>query len=187
MKKFALSILITALMILMARPTFAAVGEEIMVGEDLTAVKRLAVAMPNHNKDITTPKEPNLDELLLILDASATAGKPKNYSVISINDVAANIRQDTGVDLTTVADYKEANRIFDENIAKYADAYVVLTIANSQKSSTFFFEVRNAKTGDIMYNLIGRAGKDTGGYTNVCTEFFRRFDLAIDKQRKESK
>ena len=187
MKKFALSLLVVALMILMARPTFAAVGEEIMVGENLGAIKRVAVAMPNHNKDITTPKEPNLDELLLILDASAISGKIKNYSVISCNDIAANIRQDTGVDLLTVADYKEAYKVFDENIAKYADAYVVLTIANSQKSSMLFFKVRNAQTGDIMYNFITKAGKDTGGYTNACTEFFRRLDLAIEKQRKASK
>lgn len=186
MKKFALSLLVVALMILMARPTFAAVGEEIMVGENLGAINRLAVAMPNHNKDITTPKEPNLDELLLILDASAISAKTKNYSVISCTDIAATIRQDTGVDLNAV-DYKEANKVFDDNIAKYADAYVVLTTANSQKSSTFFFEVRNAQTGDIMYNFITKAGKDTGGYTNACTEFFRRLDLAVEKQRKASK
>ena len=186
MKKFALSLLVVALMILMARPTFAAVGEEIMVGENLSVINRLAVAMPNHNKDITTPKEPNRDELLLILDASAISAKTKNYSVISCTDIASNIRQDTGVDLNSV-DYKEAYKVFDENIAKYADAYVVLTTANSQKSSTFFFEVRNAQTGDIMYNFITKAGKDTGGYTNACTEFFRRLDLAVEKQRKESK
>ena len=179
-KKFSLSIFIMAALFLMTQTVFAAVAEEIMTDSSLGSVKRLAIAPPKHNKDISTPKEPNTDELIEILDLDR---KMKNVTIISYYDLIAAIKKDTDVDITT-ADFREAEKVLRENVGRYADAYLTLTVANANKPATFFFEVRNANNSDIMYNLISRAGKETAGYKTVCDEFFRRFDAAVEREMK---
>ena len=179
-KKFSLSIFIMAALFLMSQTVFAAVAEEFMTDSGLGNVKRLAIAPPNHNKDISTPKEPNTDELIEILDLERQL---KNFTVISYYDLISAIKNDTGVDITT-ADFREAEKVLRENIGKYADAYLILTVANANRPATFFFEVRNANNSDIMYNLINRAGKETAGYKTACDEFFKRFDAAVEREMK---
>ena len=181
LKKFSLAIL-TALLLFTSSKVFAANNlEQIIDGADLTTIKRLAVARPNHYKVPGISDEPTLETLIELIDSY---DKAKNFTLIPYTEIVAAIKEDTGVDITTL-DYKDEKNGFADNVGKYADAYVTLTTVNNDDPTIFMFKVQNAQTGDIMYLLKvrnGVYGKNSKGYNGACEAFYKAFDAAIDKQ-----
>ena len=185
MKNFLLSILTAMAFILTSTTAFAAVHEQLIDGVDLTKIKRLAVAYPNHYKISNVSDEPTIEALMEML---GTANQSTRFTVIPYNDIVEVIKKDKNVDITKIDDYKEYNKTFENNIGNYADAYVVLTTANNNDPTTFLFKIQNAQTGDVMYLLQINSrsfGKNARGYNSACELFYKTLDLAVTKAEKK--
>lgn len=181
---YALSILICAAFLLTSTKAFAAIQEQIIDGVDLTRINRLAVAYPNHYKYDMVSDEPTIEALIEML---GTANKSTRFTVIPYNDIVDVIKKDRGVDITAL-DYRESKKAFEDNISKYADAYLTLTTANNDDPTTFMFKVQNAKTGDVMYLLTIKNNsfkKNAKGYNSACELFYKTLDAAIAKAAKK--
>ena len=181
---YVLRILLVAAVILTSTRALAATHEQIMEGVDLTTIKRLAVAYPNHYKAEMMSDEPNIEALIEMLN---TASKAKNFYVVPYYEVVESIKSDAGVDITTL-DFREAKATFEDNVGTYADAFVTLTTANNDDPTTFLFKIQNARTGQLMYTLQINSrtfGKNAKGYNGACEMFYKTLDTAIEKQSKQ--
>jgi len=164
----------------------AAYEENIEEGVDLRTIKTMAVARPNFYK--MEDAEPTIDELTKMLYASG-----RDYSthdVISYEDIAASIRRDTGIDIYSI-DPVEAEKIYNKYIGKYADTYMISTIANNSGKPWLFFYVYNAADSKLLYtysiqsNVIGKNAKD---YRKAADGFYKQFDQTSEKNlSKEDK
>lgn len=186
MKKFnyALSILICAAFLLTSTTAFAAIQEQIIEGVDLTKINRLAVAYPNHYKYDMVSDEPTIEALIEML---GTANKSTRFTVIPYNDIVDVIKKDRNIDITAL-DYRESKKAFEDNISKYADAYLTLTTANNDDPTTFLFKIQDAQTGDVMYLLTIKSRsfrKNANGYNSACELFYKTLDAAIAKAAKK--
>ena len=181
MKKIFATLLMLAVM-LTSTVVFAAFKDEISEGVILNKYHTLAVALPMHFK--TEAAEPTPNEFInMIYDA----GKVSKLQIIPYGHIADNIIMDTGIDIISLQD-ADARRIYNENIGKYADAYVLVTTANNIKKTQFFFEVFDAKTGDLIYNFTLQGGglkKTSKDYGKACENFYRQFDIAAVQQIKD--
>ncbi len=182
MKKI-FSALLLAVLLLTSTAAFAAYNEEIPEGADIAAVKRLAITLPQHYK--VEDAEPTTEEFAkLILEASKVA----RCYVISYDEIAANIQRDTGVDIKSLSDL-DARKIYSENVAKYADAFLTVTTANNSKKVQFFFEVQNAQSGEMVYLLTTQSseiGKNSKDYLKACENFYKQFDKAAEQSIKNA-
>lgn len=184
MKNFLCSIFILGAILLTSTTAFAAVQEQFVEGIDLSQIKRLAVAYPNHYKVRKVSDEPTIEALIEML---GTASKSTKFTVVPYADIVDAIKSDKDVDITTL-DYRESDKTFKENVGKYADAYVILTTANASDTTTFMFKVMNAQTNDIMYmcNIKSRSfEKNARGYNSACEFFYKMLDDAIKKTSKK--
>lgn len=178
MKKFFVALAMLATL-LTSTVAMAAFEETIIEDAELSAVKKLAIALPDFYKVVD--REPSLTELTKML---ADAGKAHSaLEIVTYDDVASAIRRDTGINIYSL-DIPEADKIFKENVAKYADAYLVVTIANNSDKAWLFYYIYDAADTKLMYayqvqgHLIGRTTKD---YTNATRDFFKQFDSAAAK------
>ena len=189
MKKFFTAL--TMLVVFMtASIAMAAFEENIEEGADLAAVKRLAVAMPNYYK--VEEAEPHRNDLLREL---GNVGKMNStLQIVSYEDVASNIRRDTGIDILSL-DVPEAEKVYNKYISRYADAYVITTITNNSKVPEIFYYVYKADNQKLIYTyrLQSRlTGKNMRDYSKATAEFFEQFDRttanSLEKEeRKELK
>ena len=181
---YALRILLVAAVLLTSTRALAATHEQIMEGVDLTTIKRLAIAYPNHYKAEMMSDEPTVEALIEMLN---TASKAKNFYVVPYYEVVESIKSDAGVDITTL-NFRDAKATFEDNVGTYADAFVTLTTANNDDPTTFLFKIQNARTGQLMYTLQINSrifGKNAKGYNGACETFYKTLDMAIDKQAKK--
>ena len=185
MKKFFVALAMLAIF-LTSSVALAAYEENIEEDADLTTIKTMAVAMPNYYK--TEEAEPTIDELTKAIYA---AGRDiSTHDIVSYEDVAAAVRRDTGVDIYSL-DTVEAEKIFNANIARYADTYMITTVANNSGRPWLFFYVYNSANQKLLYtyslqsNTIGKNAKD---YRKAAENFYRQFDLTSEKNlSKEDK
>ena len=185
MKNFFLSILTAVAFLLTSTTAFAAIQEQLVNGVDLTKIKRLAVAYPNHYKISNISDEPTIEALIEML---GTANQSTRFTVIPYNDIVEVIKKDKNIDITKIDDYKEYNKTFSENIGNYADAYLVVTTANNNDPTTFIFKIQDVQTGNIMYLLKINSrsfGKNARGYNSACELFYKTFDVAVAKAEKK--
>ena len=164
----------------------AAYEEAIEEDADLTKIKTMAIGMPDFYK--MEEAEPTIDEFTKILYASG-----RDYSthdIISYEDIAASIRRDTGIDIYGL-EAMDAERIYNENISKYADTYMITTVANNSGKPWLFFYVYNAANSKLLYtysvqsNTINKTAKD---YRKAAEGFYKQFDQTSEKNlSKEDK
>ena len=184
MKKFFAAV---ATVLLMASSSaFAAFEENVEDDADLAAVKRMAIAIPEFYK--VEEREPTLEELTK--DLSEAGKMASTLEIVTYEDIASAIRRDTGVDINSL-EPAEAEKYFKKNVGRYADAYLVLTVANSSNKPWLFYYVYNAGTTKLMYaysvqsRTLGHSAKD---YFNTSKDFFKHFDeIAPKKLDKESR
>ena len=185
MKKFLVALAMLAIFFTSSIAS-AAYEENIEEDVDLRTIKTMAVAMPNYYK--MEDAEPTIDELTKAIYA---AGRDtSSHDIISYEDVAASVRRDTGVDIYSLNPI-EAEKIFNANIAKYADTYMIATIANNSGRPWLFFYVYNAADQKLLYtyslqsNSIGKNAKD---YSKAAELFYKQFDQTSEKNlSKEDK
>lgn len=179
MRKIFSALLLTA-MLLISSVTFAAYNETVPEDSDIASVKRLAIAFPRHYKTLDT--EPTDVELAAIMESASRVAR---CYVISYDEIVANIKKDTGVDINEL-NYNEAQKVFEENVGKYADAYVIVTTATNGKKVQYFFDVYKPDE-ELVYSLTTQnrdASRDLKGYTKACEEFYKKFDAAAEVKLK---
>ena len=180
MKKFFTAFLLTA-MLLVSSVAMAAYNETVPEDSEIASVKRLAIAFPRHYKTLDT--EPTEEELASIM---FNASRVARCYVISYDDIAANIKKDTGIDIKEL-DENESQKIFAKNVGKYADGFVAVTTATNSKKVQFFFDVYKAGGETLVYSLTtqnGDLGRDLKGYTKACEDFYKKFDVAAEQKIK---
>ncbi|MBE8952552.1 MAG: hypothetical protein SR1Q7_05345 [Quinella sp. 1Q7] len=185
-KFFAALMMFAVLMV--SSSALAAFEENIEEGANLAAVKKLAIAMPNYYK--VADAEPEVHDLMR--DIYNAGRLTSTLELLSYEDIAAAIRRDTGVDIFSL-DVPEAEKQYNKNIPRYADAYVIATIANNSDSPWLFFYVYNAADGKLMYTYSSQSrltGKNSKDYGKVSEEFFKQFDVAatqgLDKENRKA-
>ena len=173
MKKFLATLTMLAIL-LTSSIALAAYEENIGEDADLTTVKRIAIALPDFYKVVDT--EPSLDELTKLIYA---AGRDTSaHEIISYEEISAAIRRDTGIDIYSLNPV-EAEKIFNANIANYADSYMKATIANNSGKPWFFFYVYNSADKKLLYtyslqsSMLGKTVKD---YRKASENFYKQFD-----------
>lgn len=184
MRKLIQMLVIACMVVLGTQVAFANYDEgKIMEGADLLSIQRIAIGAPLY--PIVNEDAPNKETLTQILsDASRVA---HGYEVLSYDTVAENISKANGVNIK-VLNKRQSTKLFKDNVAKYADAYVILTVANNSRT-TFFFDVFKAGTNELLYTYEIRAnrseGDSAGAYKNYCEQFFKHLDRAADSQIKK--
>lgn len=178
MKKFFIALMMLAVFVTSSSAS-AAFEENIEDDVDLNAVKKIAVAYPNYYK--IEEAEPEIYDLARDI---YNAGRfTSSREIISYEDVASAIRRDTGIDIHSL-DVPEAEKVFNQNIGRYADSYVITTVTNNSKRPWLFFYVYNAADGKLMYtysiqsNVLDKSAKD---YTKAAEDFFKQFDETAKK------
>ena len=173
MRKFFFALML--LTIMLTSSVEAVVYEESTIeGSNLTAVKKIAIAMPNFYK--VDAAEPEIHDLIKLLYDSGKSSS--TLEIVSYDDVAAAIRRDTGIDILSL-DVPEAMKVYKRNIMRYADAYVIETIANSDKFPQLFFYLYNAADSKLMYTYKIRSRlyqRNKDSYARMADAFFIRFD-----------
>ena len=183
MKKVVQMLLVVCMVVLSAQVAFANADQVTMQeGADITSVKRIAIAAPLYTP--VDEKAPNKDMLTQIVYDSSRVSR--SY-VVSYDTVAEGIKAATNVDIKAL-DRRQASKTYKENVANYADAYVVLTVANNSRT-TFFFDVFKAGTNELLYTYEIRANKSEGDTVNTFTtlseQFYKHFDRSAEEQLKE--
>ena len=186
MKKFLAALAMLAIF-LTSSVALAAYEENIEEDADLTTIKTMAVAMPQFYK--MEEAEPTIDELTKSIYA---AGRDtSSHDIISYEEIAAAVRRDTGVDIYSL-DTVEAEKIFNANIGRYADTYMIATIANNSGRPWLFFYVYNAADQKLLYTYSLQSssiGKNAKDYRKAAENFYKQFDQtsALNMSKEDKK
>lgn len=178
-KKFFVAMTLLAVL-LTSSLAFAAFEENIEEDVDLSTIKKLAVAYPNYYK--VEEKEPSIEELTR--DIYNVGKMSSNLNVIAYDEIASAIRRDTGIDIVSIAP-EEAEKIYNQHVAKYADAYLIVTVANNSGKPWIFYYVYNAADSALLYTYSVQSksiGKNTKDYQKAAEGFYQKFDEAATKK-----
>ena len=152
-------------------------------GADIVSVKRLALAAPLYTP---TKDAPTKEELLASMYEASSVSR--SY-VLSYDMVAADIQKNTGIDIKSL-DRRQAAKVYKENVAADADAYVVVTVANNSYI-VFFYDVYRSGTNELLYtyqivaNRSQKANMET--YKLLSEQFYKNFERSANEQAKEKK
>jgi RNase H-fold protein (predicted Holliday junction resolvase) len=182
MRKLIQMLVIACMVVLGTQVAFANYDKETLIeGADITSINRIAVGAPLYQPAGNAPNREMLTKI--VYDASRVT----RSHVVSYDTVLDTIRATKGID-ARVLDRRQAAKTFKENVADYADAYVVLTVANNSRT-TFFFDVFKAGTNELLYTYEIRANsseKDTvNTFTNLSEQFYKHFDRSAAEQLKD--
>lgn len=183
MKKLVQILLVVCMMLMSMQVVFANADKvTVMDGADLTSIHRLAIAAPQY-----TPLKDGPDKAAftsVLYDASSVA----RMYVVSKDDMEKNILRDASVDINTL-DKSQAGKAFKENVAKYADAYVVATVANNSRV-VCFYDVYKAGTNELLYSyqiVANKSDADTvATYMGLTQQFYKNFERSAQKQIKDN-
>ena len=177
-KKFFVALMMLA-SFLVTSTALAAFEENIEEDVDLTTVKTIAIAYPNYYK--VSADEPEITEFTQDL---YSAGKlTSKLDIISYEEVVAAVRRDTGIDMLSLKP-EEAEKLFHQHVAKYADSYLVATVANNSNKPWIFYYVYNAADASLMYTYSVQSkfiGKNAKDYHKAAEGFFKQFAEATAK------
>ena len=151
-------------------------------GANIASIEKIAVARPLY---VPLKDFPSLDELTLA--ESNGAAKNKVIQVVPYADVANGIKVDTGKDIDKL-DCHVAAKLFRDNVKRYADAYVLLTVANNTRT-VFYFDVYRSGTNELLYSnrmITTTDESDTiKDYTGMVQDFYNGLETSQKMQIKE--
>ncbi len=183
MKKFVQILIVTVFMTVLC-PLASAYWEEgkPQEGQTVADIKTLAIAAPLY---MEKKGYPTLAEYTDVLNARGAKVSPKKYKVVPYDVIAKDILQTTGKDLYTL-NRIAAVRVFRNNVAHYADAYLVPTVTTSRRT-VLFFEVYSAATSELLYTyqiILAPDDLDTvGTYSDMVSLFYDALGDEINKQK----
>ena len=159
----------------------------VMEGANIVKIERLAVAAPLY---MPLKDTPSMEELARLLNEAAAVSK---HQVVTYDVMAQNILRDRQVDLYKT-DRHVGAKVFRDQVAQYADAYVLLTVANNSRTA-FFFDVYETGTNELLYSYQIIADRDDPDDVKTSTmmaqKFYKNFDWSVEeektRQEKEAK
>ena len=193
MRKLFQIMFMLCMVIFTAQPAFAGSSQQpqqqqeqqtetITDGADLSAIRIIAVGYPRYTPVAAT--DPSYSHLIQIIHK---AGKVSKCQVLSFDEVADCIRKDKRLNIKTI-DEKKAMEEFKKYVDDYADAYLIVWVANNSRTS-FFFDVYKSGTNELLYTcevIASKYAKDSEyTFTDLTEQFYKKFDNAAEKQRKE--
>ena len=184
MRKIVQMLVIACMVVLSTQVAFANSDKAtIQDGADITTVKRLAVASPLYQQlDTKAPSKEMLTQI--VYDSSRVA---RSY-VVSYDTVAEGIKKANNIDIKAL-DRRKSAKAYKEHVADYADAYVVLTVANNSRT-TFFFDVYKAGSNQLLYSYEIAANRSEGDnvetFTNLSEQFYKHFERSAQEQLKDN-
>ncbi len=188
MKLLRTCLLLVAMLVLSC-PLALAYTDQGKVAEEAEAdfmkVRRLAVAAPLY---MPVREAPSYAELQQVLEATPTPSKRKSpISVVTYEVMVQNIIRDKNIDIRKTERHAAA-KIFRDNVTPYADAYVLLTIANSSRPC-FYFDVFQAGTNNLLYSyqIITDSDEkeDVKTYTMLVDQFYKAMNLSMEETGKK--
>ena len=184
MRKIVQMLVIACMVVLSTQVAFAN-SDKVTVqdGADLTTIKRLAVASPLYQQlDTKAPGKEMLTQI--VYDSSRVA----RCYVVSYDTVAEGIKKSANIDIKAL-DRRKSAKAYKEHVAEYADAYVVLTVANNSRT-TFFFDVYKAGSNQLLYSYEIAANRSEGDtvdtFTNLSEQFYKHFEHSAQDQLKDN-
>ena len=184
MRKIVQMLVIACMVVLSTQVAFANSDKvTVQEGADLTPVKRMAVASPLYQQlDTKAPSKEMLTQI--VYDSSRVA---RSY-VVSYDTVAEGIKKANNIDIKAL-DRRKSAKAYKEHVADYADAYVVLTVANNSRT-TFFFDVYKAGSNQLLYSYEIAANRSEGDnvetFTNLSEQFYKHFERSAQEQLKDN-
>ncbi|TCS77982.1 hypothetical protein [Pectinatus cerevisiiphilus] len=153
---------------------------------DLASIHTIAVAAPNY---VQTGNGPTVADLTAAVAQSGFDSKDlQNVTVIPYSIIASNVKKENNVDLQST-DKNTAKKLFKENAAKYADAYLVVTVANDNRV-VVFYDLYSAKNDAYLYSyeVIGGGQSDNNikSYTSFNKLFYKGLSDSIKGQHSEN-
>ena len=150
-------------------------------GATITNVNRLAVGAPLYVQVEDT--SPSIEILTQVV---SDASRITHANIVTYDAVAAGIQTDKGIDIKALP-RREAAKVFKENVASYADAYIILTVANNSRT-TFFFDVYRSGSNELLYTYEVRANKSDGNtvatFAALSEQFYKNWQRSVENQNK---
>ena len=150
-------------------------------GATITNVNRLAVGAPLYVQVEDT--SPSIEILTQVV---SDASRITHANIVTYDAVAAGIQTDKGIDIKALP-RREAAKVFKENVASYADAYIILTVANNSRT-TFFFDVYRSGSNELLYTYEVRANKSDGNtvatFAALSEQFYKNWQRSVEDQNK---
>ena len=150
-------------------------------GATITNVNRLAVGAPLYVQVEDT--SPSIEILTQVV---SDASRITHANIVTYDAVAAGIQTDKGIDIKALP-RREAAKVFKENVASYADAYIILTVANNSRT-TFFFDVYRSGSNELLYTYEVRANKSNGNtvatFAALSEQFYKNWQRSVEDQNK---
>ena len=150
-------------------------------GAVITNVNRLAVGAP-----LYVQVEETAPSIEILTQVISDASRITHANIVTYDTVANGIQKDKGIDLKTLP-RRDAAKIFKEDVAAYADAYIILTVANNSRT-TFFFDVYRSGSNELLYTYEVRANKSDGNtvatFSSLSEQFYKNWQRSVEAQNK---
>jgi hypothetical protein len=182
LKRFVQILMVLCLMIFSTSVALANSDKATIIDNaDITSIHRLALGKPLYLP--RDEKAPSVEQLIKI---ESEASKVARMYVLPYDQMTDSIKNDAKVDISNLERHKAA-KIFQDNAAKYSDAYVILTVANDNRT-VFFFDVYKSGTNQLLYTyeIFANRSEDDNDTTfqNLCEQFYKNFERSIASQQK---
>ena len=183
MKRFVQMALVLCLTLFAVQAGASPYSDKVTLPEGavITNVNRLAVGAPLYVQVEET--SPSIEILTQII---SDASRITHANIVTYDTIANGIQTDKGIDLKSLP-RREAAKIFKENVASYADAYIILTVANSSRT-TFFFDVYRSGSNELLYTYEVRANKSDGNtvatFSALSEQFSKNWQRSVEAQNK---
>ena len=183
MKRFVQMALVLCLTLFAVQAGASPYSDKVTLPEEavITNVNRLAVGAPLYVQVEET--SPSIEILMQII---SDASRITHANIVTYDTIANGIQTDKGIDLKSLP-RREAAKIFKENVASYADAYIILTVANSSRT-TFFFDVYRSGSNELLYTYEVRANKSDGNtvatFSALSEQFYKNWQRSVEAQNK---
>lgn len=183
MKRFVQMALVLCLTIFAAQAGASAYSDKVTLPEGavITNVNRLAVGAP-----LYVQVEETAPSLEILTQVVSDASRITHANIVTYDTVANGIQTNDQIDLK-VLPRREAAKVFKEHVGSYADAYIILTVANNSRT-TFFFDVYRSGSNELLYTYEVRANKSDGDtvavFTSLSEQFYKNWQRSVEAQNK---
>ena len=150
-------------------------------GAVITNVNRLAIGAP-----LYVQVEDTAPSIEILTQVISDASRITRANIVTYDAVVNDIQADKNIDLKALP-RREAAKVFKENVASYADAYIILTVANNSRT-TFFFDVFRSGSNELLYTYEIRANKSDGDtvatFSALSEQFYKNWQRSVETQNK---
>ena len=183
MKRFVQMVLVLCLVLIGVQASASAYADKVTLPEGavLTNINRLAVGAP-----LYVQVEDTAPSLEILTQVVSDASRVTHTNIVPYDVIVNGLQTNSGIDIKTLP-RRDAAKVFKENVASFADAYIILTVANNSRT-TFFFDVYRAGSNELLYTYEIRANRSDGNtvavFSALSEQFYKNWQRSIEAQNK---